>query len=68
MVDMFNGLDTNGKIKALLASRDLSWTALARLLEVTPETIYSRKKESNWKVSELRLIAEFFGVDTKELI
>ena len=68
MVDMFEGLDTNGKIKALLASRDLTWTALAKVLEVTPETIDNRKKQSNWKLEELRTVAEFFSVDPKELI
>lgn len=68
MVDMFEGLDTNGKIKALLASRDLSWTALARLLDVTPETIYNRKERANWSLNELRIVAEFFAVDPKELI
>ena len=68
MTNMFEGLDTNGKIKALLASRDLSWTALARLLEVTPETIYNRKEKSNWSLAELRTVAEFFAVDPKELI
>ena len=65
---MFEGLDTNGKIKALLASRDLSWTTLAKLLEVTPETIYNRKERSNWKLSELHIVADFFDVDIKELI
>jgi len=68
MVNMFEGLDTNGKIKALLASRDLAWTALSTLLEVTPETIYNRKERANWKVEELKSVAEFFGVDVKELL
>lgn len=68
MSDLLKDADTSGKIKALLASKDIPLENLAQILDVTPMTIYNRFKSDDWHIKDLRKIAEAYGVDIHDLI
>ena len=68
MADVFKGLDTSSRIRGILASRGKTQAELAHLLRITPETISSRMKSNKWEVAELLVIAEAYGLDTKDLL
>ena len=65
---IFNGINTSGKIKAVLAAHDVTFKGLAVTLGLTPETITTRMRENNWKLQELKAIASIFEIDVGDLV
>lgn len=68
MGDLLEGCNTSGKIRALMASRDLNQGDLAKLLELSPATIVNRLDDNRWSVKELEKIAAEYGVNKADLI
>jgi DNA-binding XRE family transcriptional regulator len=68
MGSLFDGLDTTDKIRGLLASRNHNQPELAKILDVTSETISNRMRSRKWEIGELKKIAEAYGVDVYDLI
>jgi uncharacterized protein YjcR len=68
MDSITQGLNTSGKIGALMGSRNISKKDLAELLNVTEETIRNWMKSGGWDSRDLYKVAETYGVDIKDLI
>jgi transcriptional regulator with XRE-family HTH domain len=60
---ILKGLDTSGKIKALMAPHKVTQKDLAALLNVTGETISNRLAANRWDVKDLEKIAKKFDID-----
>uniref|UniRef100_A0A6M3JFJ3 HTH cro/C1-type domain-containing protein n=1 Tax=viral metagenome TaxID=1070528 RepID=A0A6M3JFJ3_9ZZZZ len=68
MNSILNGLDTAGKIKALIASRNKSQPDLATILGVSLGTIQNRLEKNDWRMDELKVISNEFQVDLTDLL
>lgn len=68
MNGILEGLDTSSKIKALMATRNLTQADIASLLEMTTETIRQRMNANRWEISELKKIAITYGIEVNDLI
>lgn len=68
MSSLLKGLDTSGKIKVLMAARDMTQNDLAVLLDVTRETIMNRFNANRWHVDDLNKIAKALDVRAQDLI
>jgi transcriptional regulator with XRE-family HTH domain len=68
MDKILEGVDTSGKIKALMATRNLTQKDLATLLNVTGETISNRLAANRWDIKDLERLAKEYHLDTKDLI
>ena len=68
MNNILEGLDTAGKVKALMAVRGVNQTELAATMGVSIGTIGNRFEKNDWEVSELRKIAAAYGIDVTDLV
>ena len=68
MNSILDGLDTSGKIKALMATRKVTQLELANVLGVTLPTIGNRFDANFWHVDDLKKIAETYNVEVTDLI
>lgn len=68
MDSILKNIDTSGKIKALMVTRNVTQADLAALLEVASETIKNRFDADRWKISDLKKIADTYEVNLKDLI
>jgi transcriptional regulator with XRE-family HTH domain len=68
MNGILEGLDTTSRIKALIASRNITQADFAKTLSVTPETISNRMRTGKWDVAELKTIAAEYGIEITDLI
>lgn len=68
MDSITQGLDTSGKIKALMGSRNISKKDLADLLAVTEETIRNWLKSGGWDSRDIYKIADKYEVNKTDLI
>lgn len=67
MDSITEGLNTSGKINALMGSRKVTQKDLAELLGVTSETISNRLAANRWDVKDLDRIAAAYNVDVQDL-
>lgn len=69
MDSITEGLNTSGKINALMGSRTPKITQkdIAELLGVTSETISNRLAANRWDVKDLDRIAAAYNVDVQDL-
>jgi hypothetical protein len=68
MNGIFQNLDTSGKVKALLALKNVTHVEISNLLGVTPETIRNRMVDKRWDIEDLKKIAKRCEIDVTELI
>ena len=68
MNNILEGLDTAGKVKALMAVRGVNQTELSKTMGVSLGTVTNRFDKNDWEVSELRKIAAAYGVELTDLI
>ena len=68
MNSILEGLDTAGKVKALLSARGKNQPDLATLLKVSLGTIQNRFEKNDWYMEELKTIAKEFQIDINDLI
>jgi len=68
MNSILEGLDTAGKVKALLSARGKNQPDLATLLKVSLGTIQNRFEKNDWYMEELKIIAKEFKIDINDLI
>jgi len=68
MNGIFEGLDTSAKIKAFMATRNIRQIEIADLLNMTTETIRQRLNANRWEITELRIIADKYGIEVRDLI
>lgn len=60
--------NTSQKIKALMGRRGLRQNDIAKLLNLTTETIRQRIKADRWEIGELKKIADAYRLDISDLI
>lgn len=68
MNSLFEGLNTSGKIRALMATRNISQIDLAALLDCTDETVRNWLKADRWDKNDLIKIADKFDINVHDLI
>jgi DNA-binding Xre family transcriptional regulator len=66
--NFFEGLDTSGKLRLLMAAKNMSASDLAKLLDCTRETINHRFEANRWRVNDLQKIAVVLEVKPQDLI
>ena len=59
---------TSERIKAMMAADGVTQVNMAEIIGVTDVTWRMRMKFNSWKLTELELIAGYFGRDLKELV
>ena len=68
MDNLFEGLNTSGKIRLLMAAKDMTYQELSILLDVTRATINNRMDANRWDVDDLKLIADRLEVTPQDLV
>ena len=68
MNNILEGVDTTGKVRALMITRNIQQTEMANLLDVTEETIRNRFKRGDWHLKELQVIAAKYNIEVSDLI
>uniref|UniRef100_A0A6M3JWX2 Putative DNA binding, helix-turn-helix domain containing protein n=1 Tax=viral metagenome TaxID=1070528 RepID=A0A6M3JWX2_9ZZZZ len=68
MESIFEGLDQSRKMKVFLAAKNITQSDLATAMKCTPETISNRMKSGKWDITDLKKVAEYYGVDLTDLI
>jgi len=68
MSAIFEDLTTSNKLRAFLAIKGITIISIAELLGVTSATIQNRLNSNQWKIDDLKKIAETHGVDITDLI
>jgi len=68
MGNVFEGLTTVQKVKALMAANGMNMQSLAGCLNISIGTVSNRFEKNDWSVSELKALAEKFGTTLTELM
>uniref|UniRef100_A0A6M3JE36 Putative DNA binding, helix-turn-helix domain containing protein n=1 Tax=viral metagenome TaxID=1070528 RepID=A0A6M3JE36_9ZZZZ len=68
MNSIFAGLDTAGKIKALMAIKGITQPELAKVMGVSLGTIGNRFESGRWTLNELKRIAVEYNIEVNDLI
>lgn len=68
MDSILEGLNASGRIKAIMATRDISKADLGILLKCTGETIGNRLEADKWDYKDLAKIADAYGIKMTDLI
>lgn len=59
-------MSTTQAIKALMKIHDITHVQLADRLGITPPTLRARFKDNNWKIEELFILINHFGIEKPE--
>ncbi len=68
MNNILEGLDTAGKVKALMAVRGVTQLELAKVMGVSLGTIGNRFEVGRWTLDELKKIAAEYKIEVNDLI
>jgi transcriptional regulator with XRE-family HTH domain len=67
MNNILEGFGTVAKVKALMAAKEMTMEDMAKVLGVSVSTVGNRFDNNDWKLTEMKALAEYFGTELTDL-